>query len=124
VRRRGRRCVGARACGPWECGHEIYDIPEAQGAVLPEGDGGLPAREVGQGQAASGGVFDHGTQEEDDPGTWEAHVSPRNENGATESRKAISDAQLVRGTHERPAERQRRRSAMTATSASVGAGNG
>jgi len=24
TRRRGRRCVGRRACGPWECGHENY----------------------------------------------------------------------------------------------------
>ena len=33
--------------------------------------------ELGEGEAAPGGVFDHGTQEEDDPVTWEAHVSPR-----------------------------------------------
>ena len=33
--------------------------------------------ELGEGEAAAGGVFDHGTQEEDDPVTWEAHVSPR-----------------------------------------------
>jgi hypothetical protein len=34
-------------------------------------------RGVGRGGATSGGVFGHGTQEEDDPVTWEAHVSPR-----------------------------------------------
>jgi len=32
---------------------------------------------MGEEGIVSGGVFDHGTQEEDDPGTWEALVSPR-----------------------------------------------
>ena len=31
----------------------------------------------GRGEAVSGGVFDHGTQEEDGPVTWETLVSPR-----------------------------------------------
>ena len=30
--------------------------------------------QVGEGKLAPGGVLDHGTQEEDDPGTWEALV--------------------------------------------------
>jgi hypothetical protein len=33
----------------------------------------------GKGGVASGGVFDHGTQEEDGPGTWEALVFPQRE---------------------------------------------
>jgi hypothetical protein len=33
--------------------------------------------EVGEGEAAPGGAYDHGTQQEDGPGTWEAHVPPR-----------------------------------------------
>ena len=37
--------------------------------------------ELGEGEAAPGGVFDQGTQEEDDPVTWEAHVSPRSSPG-------------------------------------------
>jgi len=31
----------------------------------------------GRGATVSGGVYDHGTQEEDGPVTWEVHVSPR-----------------------------------------------
>jgi hypothetical protein len=32
---------------------------------------------MGEEGIVSGGVFDHGTQEEDGPGTWEALASPR-----------------------------------------------
>ena len=35
------------------------------------------APQQGRGATAPGGVYDHGTQEEDNPGTWEAHASPR-----------------------------------------------
>ena len=31
----------------------------------------------GRGQTAPGGVYDHGTQQEDGPGTWEARAFPR-----------------------------------------------
>jgi hypothetical protein len=41
---------------------------------------------TGEVVSAPGGVFDHGAQEEDDPGTWEALVLPRKQTGATESR--------------------------------------
>src|SRR4030095_15188624 len=34
-------------------------------------------RQVGEERPVSGGVFDHGTYEEDGPGTWEARASPR-----------------------------------------------
>ena len=46
--------------------------------------GNLTAK--GEGRSAPGGVFDHGTYEEDGPGTWEALVSPREKFGFTESR--------------------------------------
>jgi len=41
---------------------------------------------MGEGRSAPGGIFDHGTQEEDGPGTWEALVSPREYTGVAESR--------------------------------------
>jgi len=40
----------------------------------------------GEESHAPGGVFDHGTPEEDDPGTWEALVFPREATGVAESR--------------------------------------
>jgi hypothetical protein len=58
------------------CGLEIYVIPDAQGAELPEGDDDLSVS-MGEEGIVSGGVFDHGTYEEDGPGTWEALASPR-----------------------------------------------
>lgn len=42
---------------------------------LPSKAGALPTSWLDGGVA--GGVLDHGTREEDGPGTWEAHVSPR-----------------------------------------------
>jgi hypothetical protein len=53
------------------CGLEIYLVPDAQGAVCPEGDDDLSVS-MGEEGIVSGGVFDHGTHEEDGPGTWEA----------------------------------------------------
>jgi hypothetical protein len=50
-------------------------IPDAQGVRTPEGNSDAIVK--GQEGVASGGVFDHGTQEEDGPGTWEALVSPQ-----------------------------------------------
>jgi len=59
------------------CSHENYEIPGAQDVVLSEGDGGLPDRcNAGEGRLAPGGVLDHGTHEEDGPGTWEALIAP------------------------------------------------
>jgi hypothetical protein len=47
----------------------------------------FPARgNAGEGRIAPGGVFDHGTQEEDGPGSWEALVAPWENSGATETR--------------------------------------
>lgn len=52
------------------CGLEIYVIPDAQGSVSPEGDDDLSVS-MGEEWLVSGGVYDHGTQEEDGPGTLE-----------------------------------------------------
>ena len=52
-------------------------FPDAEGPVFPEGNN-HPRREcVGEEGRVSGGVFDHGTYEEDGPVTWEALASPR-----------------------------------------------
>jgi hypothetical protein len=41
---------------------------------------------VGEARCAPGGVFDHGTHEEDDPATWEALLLLEKKTGATEIR--------------------------------------
>jgi len=61
--------------GRGPCSHESYDIPGAQGFVLPEGNSDLTV--MGEVGIAPGGVFDHGTLEEGGPGTWEALIRPR-----------------------------------------------
>ena len=45
----------------------------------------VTAARLGEQRATPGGVFDHGTREEDGPGTWEALISPRIDSGATET---------------------------------------
>ena len=53
-------------------------FPEAEGPVLPEGNNTpLHMCRLGKERGVSGGVFDHGTYEEDGPVTWEALASPR-----------------------------------------------
>jgi hypothetical protein len=47
--------------GRGECGHEIYDIPGAESAVLLEGDD--EPTEMGEGGLEPGGVYDHGTRD-------------------------------------------------------------
>ncbi len=51
---------------------------------MPEGNSDLT--DMGEGRFAPGGVFDHGTYEEDGPETWEALVFPREKAGDSESR--------------------------------------
>jgi len=69
------------------CSHENYEVPGAQGVEMPEGKSGLRERcNAGEGRLAPGGVFDHGTHEEDGPGTWEALVAPWEDSGGTETR--------------------------------------
>ena len=46
----------------------------------------VAAAQAGEQHATPGGVFDHGTHKEDDPGTWEALLSPRIDSGVTETR--------------------------------------
>ena len=62
-------------------------FPDAEGPVLLEGNN-LPLRKRYRGEegGVSGGVFDHGTYEEDGPVTWEALASPRHIPGLAESR--------------------------------------
>ena len=72
MRRRARR---SRDCGRGECSHENYAILGAESFLLLEGHGSSP-KKLGRG-VAPGGVYDPGTQEEDGPGIWEAHVPPR-----------------------------------------------
>jgi len=64
----------------------------------------FPQREVGGGEAASGGVYDLGTQEEDGPGTWEAHVLLGKERQHGEPDKNLRRATCLR-THELPARK-------------------
>ena len=63
---------------------EDYDVPGAERFGFREGDGDLSVG--GRGKGASGGVLDHGTQQEDNPGTWEAQVPPRTYPVRTETR--------------------------------------
>ena len=62
--------------GSGVCGLEIYVIPDAQGSVSPEGDDDISVS-MGEEGTVSGGVFDHGTHEEDGPVTREVLASPR-----------------------------------------------
>jgi hypothetical protein len=55
-------------------------FPDAQGAELPEGNNDLSVI-MGEERNVSGGVFDHGTYEEDGPVTWEVLASPRRYSG-------------------------------------------
>lgn len=59
---------------------KIVSMPEAQGAFLPESDDAFPVNERGEGK--SGGVFDCGAHEEDEPANWEALTSPLSRAGA------------------------------------------
>ena len=68
-----------RHANVWAMGHAApkpITFPDAQGAVLPEGSNDLSVN-LGKEGGVSGGVFDHGTYEEDGPVTWEALASPR-----------------------------------------------
>ena len=53
---------------------ERSKLPVAEGFGSPEGSSVVDELLI---SGATGGVVDHGTREEDGPGTWEAHVSPR-----------------------------------------------
>jgi hypothetical protein len=51
---------------------EKQSILAAQGVGTPEGHGGASVK--GEGAGTAGGVVEHGTDKEDDPGTWETRV--------------------------------------------------
>ena len=51
-------------------------FPDAEGPVLPEGNNHFLHVFLGKEVMVCGGVFDHGTPEEDGPVTWEALASP------------------------------------------------
>jgi len=71
-----RRYANVRAMG--HAAPKPIIFPEAEGPVLPEGNNTpLHTWRLGEEGGVSGGVFDHGTDEEDGPGTWEALASPR-----------------------------------------------
>ena len=71
-----RRYANVRAMG--QAAPKPLIFPEAEGPVLPEGNNTpLHTWRLGEEGGVSGGVFDHGTDEEDGPGTWEALASPR-----------------------------------------------
>jgi hypothetical protein len=63
-----------RAYGPQGCSFEKWIIPDVEEFGISEDHGVVVG--MGQGGGASGGVNDWGTYEEDDPGTWEALISP------------------------------------------------
>jgi len=69
-----------RQTNVWAMGHAApkpRTFPDAQGPVLPEGNNHPLQAFLGEEGVVSGGVFDHGTYEEDGPVTWEALASPR-----------------------------------------------
>ena len=74
-------------------------MPDAQGSILPEGDD-ASSRFMGEGRGVSGGVWDHGTYEEDGPVTWEALTFPREtrqrgEPDPSPTRHAFADARMA-----------------------------
>src|SRR5262245_25156058 len=66
-----------RTCGPWGMRpRNLYASRMPRVLNDLKATTASPCR-VGEERHVSGGVFDHGTYEEGDPGTWEALASPR-----------------------------------------------
>ena len=63
--------MGHGACGP-----KPITFPDAQGLFYLKATT-IPCKHFWARRVVSGGVFDHGTYEEDGPVTWEALASPR-----------------------------------------------
>jgi hypothetical protein len=90
-------------------------FPEAEGPGLPEGNNTpLHRCRPGEEGGVSGGVFDHGTYEEDGPVTWEALASPRpipvsrSTGDPSPTHDTFAGARVVgptRGTEQAPASR-------------------
>jgi hypothetical protein len=70
-----RRQANVWAMGP--AAPQPLTFPEAQGPVVPEGNNHPLQALLGEEGVVSGGVCDHGTDEEDGPVPWEALASPR-----------------------------------------------
>jgi hypothetical protein len=90
-------------------------FPEAEGPVVPEGNNTpLHTCRLGEEGGVSGGVFDHGTDEEDGPGTWEALASPRpipvwrraGDPSPTHGTLRAHVSSALRGTEQAPASRE------------------
>ncbi len=90
-----RRCASAWAVG--NAATKSMNIPGAESAELLEGDDAPTARS-GRGRLGTrrSGRPRH-ARHEDDPVTWEAHVSPRNNPVVRETRLTLSDVRCVRG---------------------------
>jgi hypothetical protein len=90
-------------------------FPEAEGPDVPEGNHTpLHRCRPGEEGGVSGGVFDHGTYEEDGPVTWEALASPRpipvsrSTGDPSPTHDTFAGARVVgptRGTEQAPASR-------------------
>ncbi len=101
----------------WAMGHAAPKpivFPEAEGPVLPEGNNTpLHMCRLGEERGVSGGVFDHGTYEEDGPVTWEALASPRHipvlrragDPSPTHGTWRAHVSSALRGTEQAPASR-------------------
>jgi len=101
----------------WAMGHAAPKpivFPEAEGPVLPEGNNTpLHMCRLGEERGVSGGVFDHGTYEEDGPVTWEALASPRHipvlrragDPSPTHGTWRAHASSALRGTEQAPASR-------------------
>ena len=107
-----------RRANVWAMGHAAPKpivFPEAEGPVLPEGHNTpLHTYLLGKEGGVSGGVFDHGTYEEDGPVTWEALAFPRpipvlrRAGDPSPTHDTYAGARVVglRGTEEAPAARE------------------
>ena len=105
-----RRYANVRAMG--HAAPKPITFPDAQGAELLEGSNDLSVRWARRGYV-SGGVFDHGTHEEDGPVTWEALASPRHipvlrragDPSPTHGTLRAHVSSALRGTEQAPASR-------------------
>src|SRR5262249_38046063 len=103
--------VGERA-GHGACGPETSHLPGCPGCCMT-GRQQRSLRTAGEERPVSGGVFDHGTYEEDSPGTWEGLASPRpipvwrraGDPSPTHDTEVSARVVGPRGTEEAPAAR-------------------
>lgn len=82
--------------GRGECGLEIYLIPDAESAVLLEGDEGLSVMWARTGLYPAGCTTTARTKE-DGPVTWEALILPRAKRGRPPARETVAAANEEEG---------------------------